>query len=71
MSQDSTDPYEADLGKNAANFVPLSPIAFLLRSAAVYPNRPAVMPMGGALNCWKLFCDAYLPLNQRLVAWNI
>src|SRR5256714_11594926 len=43
MSQDSTDPYEAGLDKNAANFVPLSPIGFLLRSAAVYPNRTAVV----------------------------
>ena len=43
MSLDSTHPYEAGLGKNAANFVPLSPIGFLLRSAAVYPNRPAVI----------------------------
>src|SRR6267378_6984210 len=43
MTQDSTDPYEAGLGKNAANFVPLSPIGFLLRSAAVYPNRVAVI----------------------------
>jgi fatty-acyl-CoA synthase len=43
MSQDSSHPYEAGLGKNPANFVPLSPIGFLLRSAAVYPNRPAVI----------------------------
>ena len=41
MDQDSTHPYEAGLGKNAANFVPLSPIAFLLRSAAVYPQDVA------------------------------
>src|SRR5436305_14503272 len=43
MSQDRTDPYEAGLDKNAANYVPLSPIGFLLRSAAVYPNRTAVI----------------------------
>src|SRR6202035_641834 len=43
MSQDSSHPYEAGLGKNPANFVPLSPIAFLLRSAAVYPQRTAVI----------------------------
>ena len=39
----STNPYEVGLEKNAANYVPLSPIGFLLRSAAVYPNRPAVV----------------------------
>ena len=39
----STNPYETGLDKNAANYVPLTPIGFLLRSAAVYPNRPAVV----------------------------
>jgi fatty-acyl-CoA synthase len=39
----STNPYEIGLDKNAANYVPLSPIGFLLRSAAVYPNRLAVV----------------------------
>ena len=43
MSQQSMHPYEAGLGKNAANFVPLSPIGFLLRSAAVYPTRTSVI----------------------------
>jgi fatty-acyl-CoA synthase len=35
-------PYDIGLDKNPANYVPLSPISFLLRSAAVYPNRLAV-----------------------------
>jgi fatty-acyl-CoA synthase len=43
MSQESSNPYETGLDKNAANYVPLSPIGFLLRSAAVYPNRTAVI----------------------------
>src|SRR5947199_2658789 len=30
--------YSIGLGKTAANFVPLSPLSFLERSAAVYPN---------------------------------
>jgi fatty-acyl-CoA synthase len=34
--------YDTGLDKSAANYVPLSPIGFLLRSAAVYPNRLAV-----------------------------
>src|SRR5205823_434847 len=37
------DPYEAGLDKNPANYVPLSPIGFLRRSAAVYPQRTAVI----------------------------
>jgi fatty-acyl-CoA synthase len=36
-------PYDIGLEKNAANFVPLSPIGFLLRSAAVYPQRVSVI----------------------------
>jgi fatty-acyl-CoA synthase len=43
MTQDSANPYETGLDKNAANYVPLSPIGFLLRSAAVYPNRTSVI----------------------------
>ena len=31
------DPYEHRLDKRPANFVPLSPISFLERSAMVYP----------------------------------
>src|SRR5258707_15686185 len=38
----ATTPYEVGLDKNAANFTPLTPIGFLLRSASVYPNRLAV-----------------------------
>src|SRR5579872_358934 len=39
----SEHPYEAGLDKNAANYVPLSPVGFLARSAAVYPNRISVI----------------------------
>jgi fatty-acyl-CoA synthase len=39
----STSAYDIGLDKNAANYVPLSPIGFLVRSAAVYPNRLAVV----------------------------
>ena len=42
MSAADTNPYEIGLDKNAANYVPLTPIGFLLRSASVYPNRLAV-----------------------------
>jgi fatty-acyl-CoA synthase len=34
-------PYESGLGKNAANHVPLSPLSFLARAAAIYPRRVA------------------------------
>jgi fatty-acyl-CoA synthase len=34
---------EAYLARNAANFVPLSPLSFLARARDVYPKRPAVI----------------------------
>ena len=37
------NPFETDLDKNAANFVPLSPLGFLARSAAIYPERTAII----------------------------
>jgi len=52
MSQQSTNPYATGLDKNAANFVPLSPIGFLLRSASVYPNRTAIIH-GGQRYTWR------------------
>jgi fatty-acyl-CoA synthase len=35
-------PFERGLDRNAANFVPLSPVGFLERSARVYPRKVAV-----------------------------
>ena len=34
-------PYEAGLGRNDANYVPLTPLSFLRRAAAVFPERTA------------------------------
>ena len=39
----SANPYALGLDKNEANHVPLSPLSFLRRSAAVYPDRLAVV----------------------------
>jgi fatty-acyl-CoA synthase len=38
-----TNPYDIDLDRNPANFQPLSPLPFLERAAAVYPNHTAVI----------------------------
>jgi fatty-acyl-CoA synthase len=35
--------YEMNLGKNAANFVPLSPLSFIERTKDVYPNYTSVI----------------------------
>ena len=39
----SVNPYDQDLGKNPANFQPLTPITFLERSAKVYPTYTAII----------------------------
>src|SRR5271165_1086403 len=38
----SASPYDRDLDRNAANFQPLTPLTFLERAAAVFPDRLAV-----------------------------
>src|SRR5580704_14630781 len=36
-------PYDTDLERNAANFQPLTPLSFLARAAAVYPDQIAII----------------------------
>ncbi len=38
--------YETDLDRNAANFQPLTPLSFLARTAAVFPDRTAIVHGG-------------------------
>src|SRR5579862_7201335 len=38
----SLSPYDRDLDRNAANFQPLTPLTFLERAAAVFPDRLAI-----------------------------
>src|SRR5436309_10340657 len=42
-SADKANPYDTDLDKNPANYAPLTPLGFIERSAATYPNRLAVV----------------------------
>ena len=39
----TTNPYDRDLDRNAANYAPLSPLTFIERAAAVYPDHPSVI----------------------------
>ena len=48
----SKSPFETDLDKNAANYVALSPLSFIERTAAVYPDRPAIVH-GNRLITWS------------------
>jgi fatty-acyl-CoA synthase len=52
MNPPAPNPYAEGLDKNAANFVPLSPIGFLRRSAEIYPQRTAVI-YGARSQTWQ------------------
>ena len=39
----SHGPYAEGLDRNEANFAPLTPLSFLLRTAAIYPDRIAAL----------------------------
>ena len=43
MSEHYSNPYQLGLDKNPANFIPLTPLTFLERAAAVYPDRIATI----------------------------
>ena len=38
-----TSPYDTDLGKNPANYQPLTPLIFLERAASTFPDDPAII----------------------------
>src|SRR5215468_10369675 len=70
MSRRDVSPHETHLDKNAANYVPLSPIGFLLRSAAVYPNRLAVVH-GGRCYTWREALERCRRLASALKARGV
>ena len=43
MTDNKQSPYALGLEKNPANYVPLTPLTFIQRSAYIYPNRVAVI----------------------------
>jgi fatty-acyl-CoA synthase len=45
-------PYDTDLDRTPANYVPLSPLSFLPRTAAVYPERTAIIH-GSRRHTWR------------------
>jgi fatty-acyl-CoA synthase len=44
--------YDQNLGRNPANFVPLTPLQFLERAASVFPDHPSVVH-GGRRYTWR------------------
>src|SRR5262245_20080205 len=47
-----SEKFEQDLGRTAANHSPLTPLSFIERAAAVYPQRLAVV-QGSRRFTWK------------------
>ena len=67
---DHANPYETGLDRNAANYVPLSPIGFLRRSASVYPNRVSVIH-GERRYTWRQSLDRVRRLASALAKHGV
>src|SRR6266852_2971237 len=70
MSARATSPYETGLDRTKANFVPLSPIGFLLRSAGVYPHRTSVIH-GERRYTWRQSLERCRRLASGLAAHGV
>ncbi len=62
--------YDTDLDKNAANHVPLTPLGFLERTAAVFPHRTAVIH-GAVRRSWAETAARCRRLASALAARGI
>jgi len=61
----ATGKYDRDLEKRPANYTPLTPLSFLTRSAAVYPNKTAVIH-GDVQFSYKMFYTRCCKLASAL-----
>jgi len=66
----AVNPYEQDLGKNAANFQQLTPLTFLERSAAVYPDHTAIVH-GAKRISYRQYYDRARQLTSSLVGHGV
>ncbi|ODR99159.1 acyl-CoA synthetase [Methyloceanibacter methanicus] len=65
-----TNPYDAGLGKTPANYQPLTPLVFLERAAAVYPDHTAIIH-GTAHISYETFYKRARQLASALAARGI
>jgi fatty-acyl-CoA synthase len=65
MTAQGRSPYDTDLDRNDANTVPLTPLSFLRRTAAVYPDRTAVIH-GSLRRSWGETCQRCVRLASAL-----
>src|SRR3954454_16866617 len=70
MDRDTANPYETGLDRSAANYVPLSPIGFLRRSASAYPNRVSVIH-GERRYTWRQSLERCRRLASALAKYGI
>jgi fatty-acyl-CoA synthase len=63
-------PFDRDLDRNAANFTALTPLTFLDRAAAVYPDRPAVIH-GARRYSWRQTAERCRRLGSALARRGI
>jgi fatty-acyl-CoA synthase len=66
----STNPYDTDLDRNPANYTPLTPLGFLERSAAIFPQRLATVH-GPTRRTWAETYDRCRRLASALAAHGI
>jgi fatty-acyl-CoA synthase len=66
----STNPYDTDLDRNPANYTPLTPLGFLERSAAIFPQRLATVH-GPTRRTWAETYDRCRRLASALAARGI
>ena len=67
---DDTNPFESGLDRTPANYVPLSPLSFLPRTASVFPDRIAVIH-GDVRRTWRQTHDRCRRLASALARRGI
>jgi 3-(methylthio)propionyl---CoA ligase len=65
-----SNPYDVGLDRNPANFVPLSPLSFIERTASVYPERVALI-YGTVSQTWSRTYQRCRRLGSALAARGI
>ena len=66
----AANPYETDLDRNAANHAALTPLSYLARTAAVFPDRTAVIH-GALRRSWGEMAERCRRLGSALAARGI
>ena len=56
--------YDMGLDKTAANYVPLTPLSFIARSAAVFPNHLSTVYEGRCLTWAESVAESVLALSK-------